>query len=143
MRHTLLIRHVCPNICTDITNAQPYTVATHTPASPPLSPLATALQSCCDRKHAVYPKDTFAAHQISVLTNWPEYLPNTFGMPRELTHKVGLTHTHTHIRTHGAHLQGEGGGEGACLVELLLQFMSASANVAQPKGKQIQILFEL
>lgn len=98
MRHTLLIRHVCPNICTDITNAQPYTVATHTPASLPLPPslLATALQSCCDRKHAVYPKDTFAAHQISVLTNWPEYLPNTFGMPRELTHKVGLTHTRTH-----------------------------------------------
>lgn len=133
---------MCPNICTDITNAQPYTVATHTPASLPLPPslLATALQSCCDRKHAVYPKDTFAAHQISVLTNWPEYLPNTFGMPRELTHKVGLTHTHSHTRGTPA---GGGGKEGACLVELLLQFMSASANVAQPKGKQIQILFEL
>lgn len=132
---------MCPNICTDITNAQPYTVATHTPASLPLpSLLATSLQSCCDRKHAVYPKDTFAAHQISVLTNWPEYLPNTFGMPRELTHKVGLTHTHAH--TQGTPAGGEG-GEGAFLVELLLQFMSASANVAQPKGKQIQILFEL
>lgn len=64
---------------------------THTHSHlPMLCPLAAA-QSCCDRKHAVYPKDTFAAHQISVLTNWPEYLPNTFGMPRELTHKVGLT----------------------------------------------------